>query len=339
MLKLGLLVTSLLRAQSDTLSDAWGTSTRNEVLGEESLVVGGGVLPHWVKGDYFLNSASVFEEPKRNLTHLFDGFAKVLRWRFPGDGTATLRARLVQSNWLSQSDAKKDFVPSATIGRHRPPLTAAQKLSGPWGHCNDNFNVNVHSFGVSAPRVLLSDVSDPRASFVRIDPNSLLTQGQVWTDKWAHPISDRIAPAHPRIVPDGMGDTVGLIVRLDPAAVAGVGHHTLIIYRSNASSSPLQRAVLHEIKVKALPYVHSIGITKRYAIIVAAPLHWSVTKLLEGEPAGESFTWNDAASSDVYLVPLDPSQPVVSYTQRIPSSASTTSMPGRKVKMRLHSLL
>ena len=50
-----------------------------------------GRIPSWLCGDYVKQSASKFEEPHRTLTHVFDGYGKVLRWRLRG-GRATLQA-------------------------------------------------------------------------------------------------------------------------------------------------------------------------------------------------------------------------------------------------------
>lgn len=223
----------LVQVDADALSDAWTRSTRAESRGEEPLVVMG-TLPSWLRGEYWLNSASVFEEPQRNLTHVFDGFGKVLRWKFHGGLNVTLRARMHHSNWLNQSDAKQDIIPASTVAGVQPAFTKEQQAKSAWTRCSDNFNVNVHNFGRVAPRALLSDISDSAANLAVVDAETLTSAPFRWTERWSNPVMDRIMPAHPRVVPDGTGDTVGIITRLNPAAISGIGHHSLILFRVNA---------------------------------------------------------------------------------------------------------
>lgn len=299
----------------DALARAWTTSAWAELSHEVPLNVSGGPLPAWLDGQYFLATASGFEVGSRNLTHLFDGFSKLVRWRFAGDaGPPTVRARLLQSEWLDRSRKKDDIVPTSTVGGVLPPFSALARASSPWTGCTDNFNVAFHDFGAGASAVVLSDVGDPGAAGARIDADTLQSSSFKWRDSWAVPISDRISPAHPRTVPDGSGDTVGLITRLNPLAASGLMEHSLILYRTNASSAdPLARRVLHTVKVKQLPYVHSIGITPTHAVICAGPLHWDVGKLLLGTPASKAWAWDEDTPTTIYKLPLDPSAAIDTY--------------------------
>ena len=309
---------SCVGVSADWLGEAWGTSAWGELDAEVPLAINqtGPGLPPWLGGQYMLASAAGFGLGKRNLTHAFDGYSKILRWRFHTASPPTLRARLLQSAWLQRSRAKEGVVPSSTVGAVTPPFTAAERAASPWTGNSDNFNVNIHDFGPRAPHVALSDISDPQACAAVVDTDTLTSSTFAWNDSWASPIADRIAPAHPRIIPDSTGDTAGLIVRLNPLAVSGIGEHSLILYRTNASSvHPFERRLLHEVKVKQLPYVHSIGITRTHAIVCAGPLHWDVAKLLVGEPASKGWTWDESASvSTIYVFPLDPNTRPTVYT-------------------------
>jgi carotenoid cleavage dioxygenase-like enzyme len=300
----------------DALATAWTTSAWGEILTEKPLAVSG-ELPSWLTGEYFLASAAGYEISggRHNLTHAFDGFSKILRWRFRKGQAPSLRARLLQSEWLGRSRQKGDVVPSSTVGGVSPPFSKAEKMKAPWANSTDNFNVNVHRF---APNVfaVLSDVSDPKAAAAQVDADTLSSEDFAWKDVWSDAIADRIAPAHPRIVPDGSNDTVGLIVRLNPMAATGIGDHSLLLYRTNASGTdPLARTLLHKVKLKHLPYVHSIGVTSTHAIVCSGPLHWDVNKLLSGTDASTAWEWDAGSnSSTIYAIPLDSKQPVQAYT-------------------------
>lgn len=308
-------VTELL-PNDDPLARAWTTSATGEILNETNLTFTGS-LPHWLTGEYLLASSSVFEihGGSHNLTHAFDGFSKILRWKLNGLQSPTFRARMLNSSYLSKSHAAGDIVPCSNVGGSEPPFSNMEKAKAPWAGTTDNFNVNIHNFGPAAPFVALSDVSDEQAAAAKINPNTLVSETFTWSDKWAHPIADRIAPAHPRIVPDGSGDTVGLIARLDPLAVGGIGQHSLILYRTDSSSSDrLVRNILHEIRVPKLPYVHSIGVTQNFAIICSGPLFWDISRLLVGDDASQSWEWDAKVSTTIYKLPLDPSAPVTMYS-------------------------
>lgn len=310
-----LLFTLVARTRGDALSDAYCTSSASEVLEEETLNVTGS-LPRWLHGDYFLNSAAEFGMGKRNMTHVFDGFSKVLRWRFPGgDGQLpTFRARMLQSQWRRESVEHDTVYPSAAIGPMQPPFTKFEELKTPWDHCNDNFNVNIFGFGPGAPRVALGDVSDPKHSFSRLDADDLTSSSVAWGEHWAEPISDRNSPAHPRVVPDGSGDVVGVTMRVNPLAATGIGRHSLVLWRLDAKSADVAkgRTLLHKWKVPHLPFVHSIGLTRTHAIVCAGPVNIDAGALMIGKPFGSALQLSENFST-VYLVPLDPRQKIVSY--------------------------
>ena len=302
-----LLVSLARRAFGDALADAYCTSTSVEVMEEETLELTAH-LPDWLHGDYFLNSAAVFGMPERNMTHVFDGFSKVLRWRFAGNRTLpTIRARLLQSEWHRQSVVHRTVYPSAAIGPMVPPFSKAEELKTPWDGCNDNFNVNIFSFGSGAQRVALGDVSDPKHSFHVLNSEDLTSTSFAWKERWAQPISDRNSPAHPRVVPDGTNDVVGLTMRVNPLAAAGLGKHSLVLWRINASDPDVGRGrrLLHKWHVDHLPFVHSIGLTRNYAVICAGPVNIDAGALMVGKSFSSALLYTEGPST-VFLVPLDP---------------------------------
>eukprot|EP01062_Namystynia_karyoxenos_P058525 TRINITY_DN50054_c0_g1_i1.p1 TRINITY_DN50054_c0_g1~~TRINITY_DN50054_c0_g1_i1.p1 ORF type:complete len:558 (+),score=164.27 TRINITY_DN50054_c0_g1_i1:94-1674(+) len=296
-------------AAGDPLSDAWFTSSRAEVLQEEALEVVG-ELPGWLRGSYFKESASVYEERGRSFTNAFDGFGKVLRWRFPGGGAApTLRARMLQSTWWNDSEAAETIVFGNSVGGMAPPYRPEEVVKGLFHGHTDNFNVAFWDFGPAAGRhVALSDTCHPAGA--HIDPDDLGVTEFNWGDKWTSQEFDRMSPAHPQRVLDGSGDTVSLVERINPTAVAGLGDHSIIVYRVVAATG--ERVKLHTIRTKRLPYVHSIGVTVSYAIICHGPLRWEVPALMEGKSASDSLRW-DTGNTTIYLVPLDPAQPVRTF--------------------------
>ena len=164
----------------DVLGRAWATSAWGELRREQPLEVHGAPLPDWLSGQYFLASSAGYELGKHNITHAFDGFSKVLRWRLEGGHSVpTLRARLLQSEWLNRSLDEGDIVPSLRVGPLRPPLSKLERMESPWKPNTDNFNVKIHEF---APGrfAALSDVSDPKAAGALVDSQTLSSHDFRW---------------------------------------------------------------------------------------------------------------------------------------------------------------
>eukprot|EP01062_Namystynia_karyoxenos_P027084 TRINITY_DN2087_c0_g1_i4.p1 TRINITY_DN2087_c0_g1~~TRINITY_DN2087_c0_g1_i4.p1 ORF type:complete len:554 (+),score=152.60 TRINITY_DN2087_c0_g1_i4:82-1662(+) len=296
-------------AAADPLADAWFTSSREEVLQEEEVELVGR-LPEWLQGSYFKESASVYEEPKRTFLNSFDGFGKVLRWRFPGGGaTPTLRARMLQSSWWNDSEATHDIAFGSSLGGVAPPFSAAETRKNRFHPHADNLNVAFWDYGpVVGHHMSISDTCNPAG--LQVDPSDLATTEFLWNDSWAKAEYDRFAPAHPMHTVDGTGDTVSIVGRINPAALVGVGKHSFIVYRVVAATG--ERVQLHTIPTKKMYYFHSLGVTPNYAVFFGGPLRWEVPTLMEGKAAGEAWRW-DSDNTTVYLVPLDPSKPVRTF--------------------------
>ena len=105
----------------DGLGRAWATSAWAELTTETALNVTGGPLPDWLTGQYFLASSGGYELGPHNLTHAFDGFSKILRWRFNGSEPPTMRARFLQSNNGHNRVHSENLEPKLSLTHiHRP---------------------------------------------------------------------------------------------------------------------------------------------------------------------------------------------------------------------------
>jgi len=250
---------------------------------------------------------------ERNLTHTFDGYAKLLRWRIKG-GNATLRARFLQSTFYEESKKKGDVCPSRLFGGTVPP---SPHLAGVMSSCNDNYNVNVFQLGEQV--LALSDFEGAAS----VDLETLTTKKFTWNDTiTAQKKMDRIAAAHPaRRHDDEPGVAFNFVMRINPLAVMGIGDHHMIVYRVDDSG---KRHVIRSINLKRLPYIHSVTVTKNYVIIHAPPLFWELSSLMvNAKPVMDSMRWDTRASSLIYVVAIDGS----TLTQFEVNSITLTLLP------------
>ena len=278
---------------TDPIAGVFTTATA-EVLQETTLTPSYGSVPAWLCGSYVKQSASKFEEKSRHLTHTFDGFGKILRYKFYGNGTVSLRSNFLRSNFYNVSVATGDICPSRLLGTTIPHEPNGKALTD---NCTDNFNVNVAE--IAGNIVLTSDYTSAKGVGKVLNVNDMTTVPHVWNDTWTH-YFDKITAAHPQRLANG--DTVNFVMRINPLAIAGMGKHSIIVYRVDHITN--QRDQIATIKVKKLPYIHSFTVTQNYVVLAAAPFTWELAKIMAAKPVMSSLQWSPEDGADLYVVGL-----------------------------------
>ena len=275
------------------------TTAPKELLVEQP-VTATGTVPAWLCGDMVKQSASKYEEGDRGLTHTFDGFGKVLRWRFRNQ-QVSLQARFLRSNFFNQSEQRHDICPSRLFGTTNP---FQDNLPAIIDNCTDNLNVNVHQFGPDGDVMLTSDFE----AGYSIDLDSLITSPHKWADTWGKAM-DKIAAAHPSTT--SSGETVNFVMRVNPLAMGGLGKHHIMLYTVGASNV---RTLIRSIPVSKLPYIHSFTVTENYVVLLVAPFTWKLAGIIEAKPMLSNVNWNPEEKTSFMCIPLNTSQPVVVHT-------------------------
>jgi carotenoid cleavage dioxygenase-like enzyme len=297
----------------DPVTEGLFTTAPDELLKETQLQVNG-TVPTWLCGDYLKQSASQFEAGKRSLTHAFDGYGKLLRWRFRSGGVS-LQARFLQSNFFNQSTRHADICPCRLLGSTSPKESEAKALTN---NCTDNFNVNVDD--ISGQVLALSDYEGA----MEVNMADLTAKRWHWNDTWSEKTFDQIAPAHPSKTLDG--DFVSFVMRVNPATVStGVGDHSIIVYRVKKDSN--KREIIQTIKVKRLPYIHSFTVTENYVVLTAAPLVWKLREVMAAEPVLDALEWSPQEDTVIYAIPLSNDKEGSDDGMRSPHRPSASASP------------
>ena len=289
--------------ETTTSTDALGlglATTSTAEVNEEAELKVNGTIPSWLCGDFLKQSASKFEEGSNHLTHTFDGYGKLLRWRF-NQGSTTFRTKFLRSNFFNVSKNTHHICPTRLLGSTQPVQSELPALTN---NCSDNFNVNVYQYNDQI--VALSDFTGG----MKINLDDLTSSKHAFSDTWGS-YMDKITAAHPSTSPDGIA--VNFVMRINPLAIAGIGDHKLIVYKLENGNSQT-RTILQSIKIKKMSYIHSFSVTKNYVIIAAAPLTWELAKVMVAKSLLNSLKWSEDDPTIIYVMRLDGTGGVTEYS-------------------------
>jgi beta,beta-carotene 9',10'-dioxygenase len=210
-----------------------------------------GTLPEWLRGTLYRNGPALWRVGTTDLAHWFDGFAKLHRFGFSGDGTVSFRCRMLES---------QQYRVSLKRGKLWRRLFATEQKRNWWYKLafavhptyGDNALVNIIPLagGVAAL------TESPRV--VRVDPRTLATEGDLRFD-------DRIAgnntTAHP-VVDPRTGDVINLLTKYGK-----VTRHQF----TRLPPGSRRREVIGVFEAKEPSYHHSFGLTERFIVFTESP--------------------------------------------------------------------
>lgn len=226
-----------------------------------------GTLPPWLSGSLVRVTPAKFGIPgEYRIRHWFDGLAMLHRF-------GITQGKVSYANRFIESDARKRAEQGDGIGQGfatdpcRAIFKRVQSLFSP--DLTDNPNVNLMRLGERY--VAMTETPIP----VEFDEQTLATlghtraaPGQVTT---AHPHHDR-----------ERGEAVNYAAHLGPRSS----------YRVFTTGAGDERRTVAEVPVKEPAYMHSFGMTERYAILVEFPLVVNPLKLAAGGNSFiESYRW------------------------------------------------
>jgi carotenoid cleavage dioxygenase-like enzyme len=246
--------------------------TQREEVDDVAVAVDGEV-PGWLRGTFLLNGPGRFEVGGRPVRHWFDALALVRRLRIDGDagGDATVRyaTRYVRSDdyrWARW----RGRVRTGTVGTpaDRSPLGRLRGALA--GRFPDNPAIGFARVAGETYAVTESPVG------VRIDPDSLATTGRL---DLAAGLDVDVTLGHVHADHDRR-EHVGLGVSY------GRDRGYTIYRRPFGSTVPTAVGYL---PFDDVPYVHTFGLTERFAVVPDYPFGIDTTALLVGAPLGRTF--------------------------------------------------
>ncbi|CAG2221024.1 BCDO1 [Mytilus edulis] len=100
-------------------------------------------VPRWLKGTLIRNGGARYEMGQRSFTNVFDGFGKLHSFTFYGNGTVSMSARFLQTEYYKQSLATNTIAPYFQFGKLVPPYNEIEKMESLKNNM-ENLNVNVY---------------------------------------------------------------------------------------------------------------------------------------------------------------------------------------------------
>jgi carotenoid cleavage dioxygenase-like enzyme len=262
--------------------DAPGLHTLSEERHDVTLPVTG-TVPEWLSGTYILNGPGQFEIGGEEVNHWFDGLAMLRRFTID-DGEVTYTNRFLRSEEFEHARETGDLkrlqfgttAPKSLVERVR--TTVSPSLT-------DNASVSITRYGDQLAAV----TETPRLT--TIDPQTLEATGQVsFQDETDTAVQWTLAHAHH----DADRETV-----VDLGFHIGPTHRYVLLEREVGST---RRREIGSVSTDRLSYVHSFGLTDRYAVIVESPLKLRVRRLFQDRPFIERFAWDESLDTRFLIV-------------------------------------
>lgn len=242
----------------------------------DSLVVEGDI-PSWLTGSLLRTGPAKFEVGERSVNHWFDGLAMLHRFAF-ADGEVSYRNRFLESRayLAAKEDGEISYSEFAT-DPCRSIFKRVQSIFSP--QISDNANVNLTRLGDQV--VAMTETPLP----VIFDPETLAAAGV------ASPAPGQHTTAHPH---------------LDPETREGLFYATKFgprtSYRLYARGDTKAQREIAKLAVSRPAYMHSFGITERYAVLTACPLVVNPPAIpLSGRPFIANFKWEPERGTDVIV--------------------------------------
>jgi carotenoid cleavage dioxygenase-like enzyme len=226
-----------------------------------------GQLPLWLRGSLVRVTPAKFDlEGGKSIRHWFDGLAMLHRFGIER-GRVSYANRFLRSKSYERAGEGKGIGTGFATDPCRAIFKRVQSFFSP--DYSDNANVNLMRLGERY--VAMTESPLP----VEFDARTLETLGH------SRPAPGQITTAHPHYDP-ATGEAINYAAKLGPRSS----------YRVYATDADDRRRVVAEVPVKEPAYMHSFGMTERYAILAEFPLRLNPLRLATGKRSFiESYRW------------------------------------------------
>ncbi len=239
---------------------------------------------------------------ERTFKHAFDGYAKLCSWDFKTNGDTFFTSRFLKTHFFTASKRAHNVAPYLLFESAEPPFSMWEKMQALF-HGIDNTNINIHRFkkrkphwtGVEYDYVAMSDFWQSYS----FNKTTLRTRGRISPYVPGGTPYGQTLPlpssAHP--LPEyGTDNFISYVSIMNPVPTA---ENSIRVIRILSAKF---RRMIAKIKVKQVPYMHSFGLSKNYAIIFAAPLYVNVKTMLKTAEPVNSLDWFPDEPMKVYVV-------------------------------------
>lgn len=240
-----------------------------------------GALPSWLRGQLVRTAPGVYEVGAWKARHWFDGLALLYSFTFGGEGVQFVQ-RLLESETLKE--LREDDRSRASF---RTPMVRGffNRLFHPIPRTTDNTNVNVVPW--EGHWLAMTETANQHV----VDAQTLKTRG-------AYQFKDRFGrtttSAHPFPNPSAKGSLVNV--------GSEMGYrNALVVFRQDTGTST--RVAEGRVRLERLPYVHSFGVSERFATLIDHPFTVSPrTMLWSNKGFVDHFEWAPGQGARLWKV-------------------------------------
>lgn len=248
-----------------------------------------GTIPAWLDGTLVRNGPAKFEVGTQRYKHWFDGLAMLHKFSFQGQ-------HVNYANCFLHSQSFQEATASGTISRSEFATDPCRTLFGRvlsifFPRFTDNACVNVDMLARRC--VALTEAPLP----IVFDPETLRTLGPL-TDN--EKLQGQISTAHPHV---DFRRGSSFFYRIELARKSRY-HLFDLPARSGRPVRPVGSVSIDE-----PAYIHSFGMSERYAILVECPLVTTPLKqMLRGRPYIENYVWKPERGTHFWVLSKDDGQ-------------------------------
>lgn len=250
-------------------------------LNIESLPVTGR-LPEWLQGTLIRNGPGTFEVGPDRYRHWFDGLAMLHKFSFGGGRVSYANKFLDTRSYRAAMETGRIAYSEFATDPCRSIFSRIQSIFDP--QITDSAKVNIAKI---AERYLALAETPIQVEF---DPETLATAGVfVYEDG---PLSGQMTTVHPQFDPE-TGAAFNLVTR----------YHAISYYRLYRVDRDGARTMVGQVPAMQPSYMHSFGMTRRYAIFTAFPLVVNPLNLLLWlKPYIENFRWEPRRGTPFFVL-------------------------------------
>lgn len=241
------------------------------------------------------NGPGMLETEKRTFANYLDGLAKLAKWKFPGNGSATFTWKFINSTVYQYAREKGDLAPYLTFRKVIPHFDEVDTIKA-FQNNMDNMNVNV----INYTDKYIAAINDVRQLYL-INPTNVETIGR------------RLADLPTASYPFGL---INSMASAHPLPEAGTEHHFDFInsfsYLPGVKSrvtlvrvkSTMERETVAQWEVDKVSYMHSFSVTPKYVIMFAAPYFIDMLQMMKtGEVVG-GMKWENGTDTTIYVIEI-----------------------------------
>jgi len=237
-----------------------------------------GRLPDWLSGSLLRIGPARYEVGERTVNHWFDGLSMLHRFSFAGGRVSYANRFLETRAYRAAAESGEISYSEFATDPCRSLFKRVQSFFSP--RISDNANVNLTRLGDAI--VAMTETPLP----VVFDPRTLEAAGVTSKAPGQH------TTAHPHLDPD-TGEGLFYAVKFGPRST----------YRLYARADASRQRQLAKLPVSRPAYMHSFGITPRYAVLTECPLVVNPIDLARGgRPFIENYRWEPERGTPFLVV-------------------------------------